>query len=309
MKNKKVLYILLFLIILITVIYLYINNSNKVCDNIDCNHKIDESILKKVDNVEDYYILKACIDKYYINMYEYFMEESSYDDRKVNLNNIYFLLDKNYTEKYDINIENLKDYIYKINKVQINIDKCLYYMQNKNIRVYFVYGTLFDTSNKTYNDFKNIIIQDLNTKSYSIYLDNYLEDMNYLNLNEGKKVNFLNYNEISRNNYNMYGEYNATYDMLVNDIYNKIRNYLLYNTNKAYKLIDSSYKEEKFTSYDEFLEYVNEKSYDIYSLILKDYKIQYENEMAIYKCYCENNDIIIEICINNPIDYTYKIYN
>ena len=23
----------------------------------------------------------------------------------------------------------------------------------------------------------------------------------------------------------------------------------------------------------------------------------------------ENNDIIIEICINNPIDYTYKIYN
>ena len=35
MKNKKVLYILLFLIILITVIYLYINNINKVCDNID----------------------------------------------------------------------------------------------------------------------------------------------------------------------------------------------------------------------------------------------------------------------------------
>ena len=175
MKNKKIFALSIIFIIIIIFIFVFILIKDNSLSN-------NYGTVSNISDIEEAYDVKACVDKFYIYCKEYLNAEP---------NLVYDLLDKDYIKKFRITKYNIKEHLDLFSSDDIQIMNVLKINQNNNISAYYI------TANQIYKDIENttkemkfILKIDKENYSFSVYLEDFINDKKYNNLNIGDKIDY-----------------------------------------------------------------------------------------------------------------------
>lgn len=286
-----------------------INNNNTNIDfTVEKNNEeeIIEQKLYGLESVTDYYTVRSCIIKYFL-YYDSLSSGSSELSKEELLNQLYSLLDKSYIAKYNITLENIEDkYSIPINETEVFIDKVLYEKTN-NIYTYFINGTSRDRKTNVINDIRFIVCLDTKSETFSLFLEDYIRDNKLDNIKEGDVIDFKTNEIIQDNNLNRYKPYKYSYDEYIEDMYEKIRKYMLYSPEKAYEFLNK--KDSKINSYSKFESFINDNYKEIYTMTMDSYLFEYnyKEECMSYNCKDKYDNLEVLIYADNPCDMKFTI--
>lgn len=286
MKKIIIFLIIVIIICIISVIIVIRNVGNLSEKNIYSNYEYYQ-----IENIGDYYLIKNCLNNFYYNYYL-----SCKDNLINNKNYILDILDSNIINKYQINKDNIIEILGETDKVSIQIDN-IKYTSNENIFFYYVIGTLQNEDTKYINNFKSIVILDYNNMSYSMVLEKYMDDFKYEDI----------INSISINENNKFILPSISTEKYINDIFNEIRNNILYNQEKAYNTLNISEIINEFKDYNKFKKFIEENRKNIYLMTFSGYSIDVIEKNTIYNCKDKNNKFNVKIIITGPFIYNYSI--
>lgn len=276
--------------------------SNTSDDMIILEEGWTENEVYKLESITDYYTVRNCIIKYYSYYYSLYDENSELSKTEV-LNNLYSLLDKKYIEKNNITLDNIeKKFNTKINDVDVNLEKILYITNNDNMFIFFVSGNTRDLITNEFNDFSMIISLDVENETFSIFLEDYFDEFN--NIEEGEVIKFNFSDEIGLNNVNKFKFYEYSFNEYVGDMFEEIRNYILYNPEKAYDILN---KDNEFGNYNEFKKFINDNYKELFTMTFDSYILQYKDDSVLYNCKDKYNNFNVLIYANYPCDITFNI--
>ena len=167
---KKVFYILLVVIIIIVTSIFIINKKNNDKDennDNETNNMMNESReensnnnvnLKEVDNTAMYFTVESCIKNY--------MKSISKQDNEAILG----ILDQNYINDNNIDVNNILEYVTKNNEkkaLDFDIQKMLVENDEEDIQKYYVYGVVRNPEGRKEKEYLTINV-DINALVYSI---------------------------------------------------------------------------------------------------------------------------------------------
>ena len=328
---KKIILVVIFVLILIISSIIIIKNTKK--DKIDEVSPIVEQYknenkgkLTKVDNLVDLYMVKNCIQKFYENLCAINYVDS-YDSNNIesstntaiqiidenNRNREYFqnvayqCLASKYVEKTNINKENIATLNSK-NFENIIVELYDVHSMSKfeNTYAFFTNGIIRSSETNEGIDFNYIVVIDTANKTFEIYLDDYLEDNDFSNLNEGDEIDFELPNSVENRNYNTYGNVAVKYDKIVLDTFYNIRRLMLYDVDKAYSLLSDDIKQE-FLTINDFEKFIDENKEEIFSLQFGSYKLKASDEGAAFVIYNSENTFRINVYFDSFSKYTFNI--
>ncbi len=292
-----------FKVLIITIILVVIIMLCLICTG--CSNANENSYkLEDINGVVDYYVVKYSLMQFYSDYFQIFSEDN--ESKEQNISNTYTRLDTEYIEKYNLTQENLKEKLESIKESDITINQILCINNGKGVYTCFVNGEFVNNLAKEIKEFNNIINMDTNNKSYSIYLSNYYEDMKFGILKTGKRVNFNIPESIKKGIYNSYGANNITYEKYVGDVFDQIRYDMLNNPNRAYRLLDDSFKRKNFNTQEKLENYINKNRKAIFLLYYGTCKSSSKGNNIILDCMDKEDNFNVIIDLKNPVEYTYK---
>ena len=115
---------------------------------------------------------------------------------------------------------------------------------------------------------------DISNKTYSVFWEDYLKENNYSE-QRTEKIDISEAN-VEKNNYNYFMMVYADNTTIVNRYFDNFKKLLINNPNKLYEILDKEYREKKFLSYENFLNYLRRTSNRFSSLEVSKY--QYKND-------------------------------
>lgn len=281
MKNIKIyIFITIIIIILIIISMLYIINKvwdeEEVRENwIDSEEELIVNIdiidrqIKYVDNRNEYFAVKTCIQKYLQNI---IVQNSEV---------LYNLLDKDFISKNNITVENVLENIDENGKyydeIILEIDE-MYTIKNENdLAVYFIYGKIAETYEEEFQDFYIMVRLDKTNDTFSILPRKYMQENNYLELKINDEVQ-ANFESIEKNTDNEYMYENIDDEEMSKNYFYDYINKMKYETQKAYEMLNEEYKQKRFQTFEKFNEYAQNMDtirIDTYSVKKVDNYTQY----------------------------------
>lgn len=302
-KNIFILMILLLVILLIVIIsILTIIKKNIINATPEYEETTEIQIdnrLKNVSNRNNYYIVEKCINKFY-TYYTSMFENNGAIER------VYNMLDTEYINTREITQDNILNKLNKIEaqaSAEMNITKMYECEQTQKVVIYFVKGTFRNKGSSNILDFAIMVKLDDYNKTFSIFLQDYLEG-NYSNIKLGEKIE-LNYTEqIQENKYNSYMYRAIDDETYVADIIESYRQKMLYNPEVAYKYLDEEYRIKRFPTLENFKKYINDNLRKIIVMNVSKYQKNKNGDNLQYICVDSNNNsyIINEI---SPMNCTF----
>lgn len=153
-KNQKVLAIVLSILVVGLGVYkLFFSGNNE-------KGKIDTKTITVVTDIDDFYTVAGCVDKY-------IAYSASKDKEK-----ILILLSNEYKKQNGVTIDNLYSFVNEYNEYYSFAPKEMFVQRkSKNVYKYYVYGTLekgIEDTTKTYDDFYIVVILDESNLTFSI---------------------------------------------------------------------------------------------------------------------------------------------
>ncbi len=297
--------------ILITVIIENINKENLKNtdhDSPENEERINSTIYKiqKIDNLSDYYTIKSIVGKYYLYYSKIFDGEGNeisldYDER------LYNMLSPLYLNKYNIKIDNIKEYLQEKRDFSVEIYNSYYTTNYTNSIYYFVSGLLRNNSNYETEEFQIMLSLDNVNGTFEIFPQEYIKeelniDVDSLNVNDEISLNYDT--SISNRNDNTFSIQNVSYEEYAKAMFDRIRLILLYDVNKAYELL-SKEKISEFSSQIEMSEYLLQNRKKIYLLTFGGYKLRFDNNKLIFDCYDKNSEYNITMYTDSIMDFKY----
>lgn len=308
MKRAVIIIILILIIIAIvcTVVFLNRNDNIEKSENV-LNIEETKISLQKINNIEEYYILKSCVFKYYYNITNY-NSSSLQEDKEYYLQNVYNLIDKEYLESKNIVINDILPLMIYRDDFDLNIEDILRVKnEDESMYVYFVKGNLRSLKTNEYIYFYMIVKQDKINKTFSLLPTEYIEDKSIFDLKEGQKIEINFPEKIENKVNNIFGAYNARFQDYLEDILNQIKEDFNYNQERAYELLDSKQKIMEYKNIDEFKEFIISNKNEINSLNSSNCTFDSKSNINIYTFSSENYNLKIQVYVKNVINYTYKI--
>lgn len=316
MKKKNVLMliiILLLLLLITTVMMLNLLKKNSIQatkeNKIIIDNKIDKT-LKNIYNRNDYYIVQNCVNKFYLYnalMYDdsesMLSKEEAENQKKSIGKELYNMLDTEYTELKNITKENISSKLSKINSSKVYITKMYESEQSESLSIYFVFGELRDKKTNNLSDFSMMIKQDRNNKTFSILLEDYIKEK-YNDIKVGEIVEIDNFVKIEANESNKYIYKSIDEETYINDMFNSIRDNMLYNPQVAYERLDEEYKSKRFPTFEMFKKYIDDNFSEIVTMQLTKYEKKTYDDSVQYICLNSKNKYYI---INEISTRNYKI--
>lgn len=278
LKNKKLIIIVLIILLLIILI-----TSKKILKpKNDDENVIDGTVSEQIDYVNkwkgrirdvtelgDYYIVKNIITKFYSN-YSYMYTEDNSDNYFSNI--VFDLLSNQYINEYGITKENIKDKFDRIEENEVFILKA-YNVSNFDNKDIFIADCLIrEISSGICIKNKVLLLCDSENMRFSIYPDNYIKNLNLDNVIVGESFDFSFDSKIEINNNNLYGAGAKDFDDYAKDIFNIYRKLLLYAPEEAYKLLDSSFKDIYYPTYEKFKEFIDKNRTEIFLMTYSNYE-------------------------------------
>lgn len=316
--NKKVIAFILFLIIILLIFAVIIFCQIKISQNGSVNEiEYTEEILnsQEVSSVKNnnlFYTIESCIQKYetYLNLdYTELVDEFNMpsiaavygiDNEEKKINAIMSTLDKDYISENSINTTNIFQFVnssvegMEVRALEINklID------DNENVEAYVVNAELINEDNDARTTEMFITKIDNKNMTFSIYPLNKSE---YNNINDVKIINRTK--TIEKNEYNTYIYMDYNDSQIATNYFQEFKELMLNNPSEAYKKLDDTYKTQKFSNEQNFIQYTIKNKSKIEQFQVIKYQVNKEEEYTQYVCMKTNMTywIIKEIA---PRNYT-----
>lgn len=270
MKEKKqfifIISIIFIIIVLIFAVFYFKTNKNS-------------NIVSNISDINEAYDVKVCVNKFYEYCKEY---------RDTAPKAIYELLDDDYINYYELNEKNFIKNLDIVDSNSLYIDSVYKLKQKRNLSLYLIKATqLYRNSDET-KTFNVILKLDRKNNTFSIFLNDYINDNNYTNLNLGEKVKISLKNIKEKTNNTFDSSEKQIYDN-VQDIFSSYQSICIFYKKYAYTKLSAESKDEEFTDYEIFNSYINSKFKDIITMKLLYYEKMENGEEIEYKIYDDKN--------------------
>lgn len=288
--KKKILIITFFVVVLLVfIIYFFYNKANV---------QYSSSIVENISDINEAYDVKTCTEKFYNYCKDYLTSNPSI---------IYGLLDEEYIKYYDLTKNNFKKYIDVSNSDSIQIEEVYKIQERNNIGMYIVKSKLLLKNSDIMNDFNIILKIDKKNNTYSIFLNNYIEDKGYSKLSIGDKVNIklkgIMEDSDLNNKYDPSNNKKITDN--VEDIFGDYTYMCIFYEKEAYNLIDNEIK-DKYSTYDIFDKYITDNIIDLVTMDLYSYSDVQKDNFLEYKCTSTTGQVFT-FKVKSYITYTVTI--
>lgn len=277
MKKGHLLLIIVLLIITIGCIWFYLRKPNTETPIVET--PVSKPI-EKVTDRNNYYMVQNCVNKFY-NYYASIYENKNPEEEDVK--KTYNLLDKKYITFNSITEENLPTVLPEINESVVNIYNMYVSNQTEEIDVYIVSGTLREKISKKLIDFQIMVQVDLENKTFSVLLQDYIETK-YPTLTLEYELSLENLDNIEKNRNNNYVLEEISDTTYAVELFNRYKEEVLYNTELAYENLDAEYKSVKFGTLGNFQEYAKDNINRHRDMELYQYKVSKEEDYTQYVC-------------------------
>ena len=306
-------WIIILVIILIIIIGILIGtiyqNRGKIVYGIDEEYvEIEyelETAIRKVSNRNNYYIVKTCVNKfytYYAAIYD--IESENYiidEETKISIENtqkqyaevIYNMLDTRYIEFNQITKENILTKLESFNNSVVNITNMYVSEKTANMSVYIVEGKIREVVTGEISDFQIMLQIDSLNRSFSIFLQDYINEKYKSGFTEGSELDISVPDNIEKNEDNTYDYNSITDETYVSDLFNKYKEEVLYNTELAYEHLDEEYKKCRFETLENFKEYAKNNIRKNVIMQLDKYQITKYDDYTQYVCVDQNGNYYI----------------
>lgn len=299
MKKKLIIFsiiIVILIIIVICLLLLNINNktNNPIAENTVSN-EIIESEVKPIDNVSDLLAIQNCIQKYLerinVNNELYNLDEGQRLDQKIISERTIALLSTEYIEKNSITIENVYDYVNRVEETLTFVPLQINMLELDNTIRYAVYGFSQTGDNQYREDLYFIFNVDKSNNTYSI------EPL--FNINSIEDIELSNNNlAIEQNKYNNFAKEEISDEDICVQYLFMFKRIMLSKTEESYNYLNTEYRNAKFESEQDYIDYVTNNRDRIATTGLKAYSIK-DNE---YICQDQRNNYYV-FNVNEPCDY------
>lgn len=306
-KIKKI--ILILTILMFAIIFMIIilnggqNNNESPSNDLIANNETEEKAFSEIKDYETYYKVKAILNKYIVYVKEINGDEKVETGKlnmtedeikntleKQGIDAINKMLDEQYIEKMHISDENIKtkqkQYQKNDENYNLNIEDMVKYELDENILIILTDAKL---NNK---DFNTIIKLDIPNNTYSLFLDDFIEEYKY-NKNMSKKDVNISSKNISPNSFNSKIKVNATETNIVSEFFVDYKGKMINDIKTAYKLLNDEYKQKKYGSYENFENYVKNNEEKILNSQIDKYQITENNGTKNYICIDKNGKYYI----------------
>lgn len=297
-KKSKIIILILVLLIFIIMFILYkIDNfKNKKIEDEDSlagDGEIYSDEYSELNYIEDYFLIKEIIENYLNNIKK--INNNSGNIKQEGIEYIKNILDKHYIEKMDFNDQKINNFANNYLKNSELNDDIKYNFIFNNINVKKIENNiiiyLIDISINNI-DSKLIIKKDDINKTYSIFLEDYKED--------------IDEKEIIKNNNNLFNNIYPNSEDIAKEYFRIINVNLNENKQKLFEHIYEKYKENNYSNYEEFEKYLLEKIPNTNNLELSQFKASYNEKTSKY-ILVDNYDNIYVVYVSGIFDYQLVI--
>lgn len=168
--NKKIILLCIGFVIILICICLFFVIPNLNFNNVKVTN---------VSNLDEAYDVKTCTNKFYLYCKTYMSSSKK---------SVYELLDREYIKKYHLNSENFNEKIKEIKSDTLEIKSIYKLQESNNISLYMVNSYELYKNSDDQNEFNLLIKLDNKNNTFSVYLEDYIDDNKYNNLNLGDNV-------------------------------------------------------------------------------------------------------------------------
>ena len=179
-------FIIVLLSIVIITVLLSINNATSNKNKIIYVEEIPlKSNIEKVSNRTQFFAVRMCIEKYYLEYATMFLVDNTYNS-EIDVNKeeiqalstkiVYDMLDEEYKNAKQITENNIQSKLEKINEVIVDTVNIYVSEKSNNISVYIVEGTLRDKITSEIKPFTVIVKQDAFNKTFTILPQDYVDE-------------------------------------------------------------------------------------------------------------------------------------
>ena len=282
--NKIRKYMILILIIMLIIVFILVgikikdwNQEKKLEELGDAGEETEfnTTSLKLVDDKIKFYTVNNCIQQYldYLNTNNsiYFDRdgESMYSEKEIK-EFAYNILSKEFVEKNNITIENISNYIDKLNSRLFFTPIEMKVSVGPTIEKYAVYGIEQSEDNKVVKKVYMMVNLDNSNGTFSIEP---LDSSQIKSLDDIKIENQDN-EEIEENENNTFKEVQVTYADSIKNYVTAYKRLALGSPEDAYNLFDNEYATKRFETKEKFAEYVQKNREEIEKIQCTKYKAE-----------------------------------
>ena len=309
MNDKRKILFIIIAIILIIVMYIIISNISKKSKFPKEDDPLEADVIKvaetkgkfqEINNLSEYYTLKACIDKFYSTYSGLHADESEIVGKM-----LFDMLDQKYIDEFDITLGNLKEKLPESKESVQTINKVMYITEYEGIYMYLINGSRRIEEDNSIIEFDMIVIMDRIDNAFSVLLEDYVKLNNYKAPTVGESIRFEIPKKIIKNTNNAFGYIGVSYNDYALELFNQFRSDLIYNRERAYMLLDEDFKERNFPSYEEFNNYINNNQRSFYLLKFGSYTTSIESEILNYICMDLNGEVYVTFKPTSTMQYKY----
>lgn len=234
-----------------------------------------------------------------------YKEETALKEKDKATEAIYSMLDTSYINEFNITKENIQQKFGIHNEVETVIET-MYVVQNSlNVSTYFVSGTCIDTEASQKTEFSCAVSLDMLNNTFSICPQEYLQKHGYSEVKVGDSID-INIESIENKNYNTF-EYKFIEDnAIAMEYFNNYKYTMLYNVDKAYEMLDKTYREKRFGSLEEYKKYVQENYNSLSKCVVSKYQVEEVSGAKNYVC-LDNFENYYVFKQNNISNYTLTL--
>lgn len=300
-KNILILLIIILIILsIVTVILIKKGKGEEIKETPEAieimKNETDESGADKLVDAEEYLEIRECANLYLTainidNSSYYGYDDSgnyvsliSEEDTNSAMMNV---LSEEYVNKNHININNIRNYVYKIEEecffIPINVVKK---NNNDNIKSFGVYGVIVTQDYIPVTESYIIVNIDESNNTFSIEQVNNDEELSSVNANLP--------DEITKNDNNIFSEEGVIYEDLITAYINDYKRLALSYPEIVYNnFLDNEYKNKRFENLEAYKNYILDNKKLIESITLTNYQVLNQEGYTQYISKDENNNYYI----------------
>lgn len=316
--NKIIVILLILIVIIVCLLFMLNKNENETGGVSGIDKDVPDVIIEEVFNAEnkiqlietkaEYFNIKNCINIY-----------SKYSNEVLNAqdtgNKLLSIIPDFVKQELGLENTNVYEKISLPNKT-IRIDKIYKslqtisteaYEESTNICAYIAEGVFIENTTYKQEEFKLIVILDINNGTFYIVPQKYIEQKQ-INFESNNNFIFYNEEEIKANQYNTFTYSTETAKDMAKEYFNIFKANLTYDLEYVYNSLDSEYKEKRFSSLDNFKKYVAKNKQQLEQIQFVQHVVNYNNteNYIEYVCRDQNGNLYIFKEIT-PLNFNLKL--
>lgn len=318
-KIKNIIVLIIIIIIILVLIILGIKlldakKENDLDEQGDVGEEVsfETDIIKEVTDQTKFYTVSNCVQQYLDSLdtnndsFYGTDENGNYtivvDEEEIK-QNIYDLLSEEYITENNITIQNVYQYVDKLENKLIFVPLKMKVLENSVIEKYIVYG-LGETIDYSLTKYIYMVVNiDNENGTYSI--EPLIQE--YKNIDE---IVIENKNiAIEENDNNIFNMEKVNYEYIVQKYVDNYKKLALGAQKEAYHLLDEEYRTKRFGSLENYQKYIQDNREEIEQIQCTKYLVNDDNLEAIQYIALDQNQKYYIFDEKVPMDFSLKLDN